>query len=171
VYGPGDLLHRFFPYLRRMDERRPAIVLEAQIAHWQGSYGYVENVAHAIALAVTDERARHRIYNVSEPNALSQGDFIRAIAQAAGWKGSVVEIPQSVLSEAWMLPFNVAQNWVTDSTRIRQELDYVEPITREDAFNRTIEWQRSHPPHPFSDAPELLGYDTEDKILAALVHS
>jgi nucleoside-diphosphate-sugar epimerase len=171
VYGPGDPLYRFFPYIKRMDERRPAIVLESQIANWQGSYGYVENVAHAIALAVTDERARHRIYNVSEPNALSQGDFIRAIAQAAGWRGSVVEVPQSALPEPWVLPFNVAQKWVTDSTRIRQELGYVELITREDAFTRTVEWQRSHPPHPFSDAPELLDYATEDKILAALVHS
>jgi nucleoside-diphosphate-sugar epimerase len=169
VYGPDDPLNRFSPYLRRMDEGRPAIVLESQIARWQGSYGYVENVAHAIALAVTDEHAAHRIYNVSEANALSQGDFIRAIAQAVGWKGSVVEVPQSALPEA--LPFNVAQNWVTDSTRIRQELAYTETIAREDAFSRTIEWQRSHSPHPFSDAPELLDYATEDKILAALVHS
>jgi nucleoside-diphosphate-sugar epimerase len=171
VYGANDPRHRFLPYLKRMDEGRPAIVLESQIARWQGSYGYVENVAHAIALAVTDERAAHRIYNVSETNASSQGDFICAIAQAVGWKGSVVEVPQSALPESWVLPFNVAQNWVTDSTRIRQELAYTEPITREEAFTRTIKWQRSHSPQPFSEAPELLDYATEDKILAALVHS
>jgi nucleoside-diphosphate-sugar epimerase len=169
VYGPDDPLNRFFPYLRRMDEGRPAIVLESQIARWQGSYGYVENVAHAIALAITDARAKHRIYNVAEQTALSQGDFIRAIAQAAGWKGSVVEVPQSVLSDSWVSPFNVSQDWVTDSNRIRRELAYTEPIARADAFNRTVEWQRSHPPQLITqDAPELFDDATEDKILAAL---
>lgn len=33
--------------------------------------GYVENVAAAIALAVTREQAAGRIYNVAEPRALS----------------------------------------------------------------------------------------------------
>ncbi|NKB18827.1 MAG: hypothetical protein HC770_13815 [Pseudanabaena sp. CRU_2_10] len=148
---------------------RPAIVLEEQIAHWQSSYGYVENIAYAIALAVTDSRAQHRIYNVAESTALSQGDFIRAIAQAAGWLGRVVEVPQSALPESRVAPFNFAQDWVTDSTRIRQELAYTEPIAREDAFKRTVKWQRSHPPQMFSqDAPELLDHATEDKILATL---
>lgn len=166
VYGPNDPLHRFFPYLKRMDEGRSAIVLEEQIAHWQGSYGYVENVAHAIALAVTNAKAGQRIYNVAELTAISQADFIRAIGQAAGWSGRVVVVPQSALPESWALPFNVSQHWVTDSTRIRQELAYTEPISREDAFKQTVEWQRLNPPQRGSlDAPELLDYATEDKIL------
>lgn len=171
VYGSNDPLHRFFSYLKRMDEGRPAIVLEEQIAHWQGSYGYVENVAHAIALAVTDAKAAHRIYNIAEPTAQSQSDFIRAIGQAAGWTGRVVIVPQFTLPESWVLPFNVSQNWVTDSTRIRQELAYTELIAREDALKRTVEWQRSNSPQTSSlDAPELLDYATEDQILEALAH-
>ena len=50
VYGPGDIRHRLFPYLQRIDDNRPAIVLEESIAEWRGSYGYVENVGYAIAL-------------------------------------------------------------------------------------------------------------------------
>lgn len=109
-----------------MDEGRPAIVLEAQMAHWQGTYGYVENVAQAIALAVTNSNAAVRIYNVAEPTARSPADFIRAIGQAAGWTGQVVVVPRSALPESWGLPFNVSQHWTVDSTRIRQELDYTE---------------------------------------------
>lgn len=171
VYGPNDSLHRFFPYLKRMDEGPPAIVLEEQIACWQGSYGYVENVAHAIVLAVINPRAAQRIYNIAEPTVLSQGDFIRAISQAANWTGQVVVVPQSALPQSWVLPFNVAQHWVTDSTRIRQELGYTEPITRENAFKRTVEWQRSHPPQAGSlEAPELLDYAIEDQVLETLLH-
>ena len=65
VYGAGDYIHRLYPYIKRMDDQRPAIVLEEKLAHWQGCYGYVENVARAIALAVNDQRATGSIYNVS----------------------------------------------------------------------------------------------------------
>jgi len=58
--------------------------VEAQMAQWKGTYGYVENVARADSqasrsnvLAVTDSRAKHRIYNIAEPTVLSQADFIR----------------------------------------------------------------------------------------------
>jgi nucleoside-diphosphate-sugar epimerase len=49
VYGAKDIRHRFYSYLQRMDDRRCAIVLEESIARWRGSYGYVENVAYALA--------------------------------------------------------------------------------------------------------------------------
>ena len=57
VYGPGDYQHRLFPYLKRMDDGRPAILLEEGLPQWRWTRGYVENVAAAVALAVTDERA------------------------------------------------------------------------------------------------------------------
>src|SRR6266704_805124 len=67
VYGPGDYQHRLFRYLKRMDDKRPVILLDEAEAQWRWTHGYVENVADAIALAVTDERAAGRIYNVGEP--------------------------------------------------------------------------------------------------------
>ena len=30
VYGPGDYMHRFFPTLRRIDDKRPALLLECR---------------------------------------------------------------------------------------------------------------------------------------------
>src|SRR5262249_25760887 len=50
VYGPGDDRHRLHPWLKRMDDRRPAIVLQEDFARWRWTHGYVENVAAAIAL-------------------------------------------------------------------------------------------------------------------------
>ncbi|MEO0988970.1 MAG: NAD-dependent epimerase/dehydratase family protein, partial [Cyanobacteria bacterium J06639_14] len=63
VYGPGDYRRRPQAYLKRMADHRPAIVLETSLAHWHGSYGYINNVADAIALAVIDQRAAGRVYN------------------------------------------------------------------------------------------------------------
>ena len=66
VYGPGDYQHRLFAYVKRMDDWRPAVLLGEGMASWRWTHGYVEDMASAIALAVTDERAAERVYNVGE---------------------------------------------------------------------------------------------------------
>lgn len=170
VYGCGDPLHRLFSYLKRMDENRPAILLAESLARWRGSYGYVENVAEAIALTVTDERAANRIYNVAEHSSVTEAERIRNIGRIAGWNGKIVVMPKALMPESWELAYNTDQDWVTDTTSIRQELGYSEPIPQDEALRRTIAWERKHPPDDISKwaAPELLDYASEDAILASL---
>src|SRR5205823_7436702 len=84
VYGPGDYQHRLFPYLKRMDDGRPAILLPEGWAQNRVSRGYVEGVAAAIVLAVLDDRATGRVYNVAEPEALSELEWVRRIGEAVG---------------------------------------------------------------------------------------
>ena len=88
VYGPGDGQHRLFGYLKRMDDRRPALLMEEGQLQWRWSRGYVENVAAAIVRAVVDERATGRIYNVAEPEALPEAEWVRTIGEAAGWRAA-----------------------------------------------------------------------------------
>ncbi|MEQ9232811.1 hypothetical protein [Coleofasciculus sp. E2-BRE-01] len=57
----------------------------------------------------------------------------------AGWKGEVVIASPSLMPDSWSLPYNLEQNWVVDSTRIRQELGYVEPVLLAEALKCTIE--------------------------------
>jgi nucleoside-diphosphate-sugar epimerase len=61
VYGPGDPLHRFFPLLKRFDDGRSSILFADDLAAWRGPRGYVENIAHAIALAATSKQAAGRV--------------------------------------------------------------------------------------------------------------
>ena len=71
VYGPCDRQHRTFEYLKRMDDGRPVILLDEGQAEWRWTKGYVENLALAVVLAVTDERAAGRIYHVGERETLT----------------------------------------------------------------------------------------------------
>ena len=169
VYGAGDTWHRFYPYIKRMSDRRRAIVLEKTIADWQGCYGYVENVARAIALAVDKDRATGRIYNVSE-SPMSEADWVKEIAQVIGWQGNVVIVPKSQMPDTWEFQGNLHQHWVTDSSRIRTELGYTEIIERDEALKRTIVWERANPPKdlPQKGHSKLLDYRDEDAILANL---
>ena len=166
VYGAGDRQHRLHPYIKRMDDKRPAIVLEETIARWLGCYGYVENVAHAIALAVNDERAKGQVYNVSE-SPITVADLVKAIAKIIDWQGKVVILPKTQMPNTWKFEANLNQHWITDSTRIRTELGYTEIVSRHEALKRTIAWSREHPPEDISlGHSQLLNYEDEDKILA-----
>jgi nucleoside-diphosphate-sugar epimerase len=83
VYGPGDPYRRLRPYIKRMDDARPAILLETVQARWRWSHGYVENVAQDIARAVVDPRATGRVYNLGEDNVPSVADRVQQVARQA----------------------------------------------------------------------------------------
>ncbi|MBE9190553.1 NAD-dependent epimerase/dehydratase family protein [Gloeocapsopsis crepidinum LEGE 06123] len=170
VYGPKDPLHRLFPYLKRMDENRPAILLPENFAQWRGCYGYVENVAQAIALAVTNSQATGCIYHVADLQ-IPEIERLSYFGKAAGWQGQVISVPKHYLPADWNLPFNTEQEWFVDTTRIRQELGYSEVVSQEEALKQTINWERSNPPPemPQWTGLELFDYATEDEILTCLV--
>lgn len=165
VYGPGDRQHRLFEYLKRMDDRRPFILLDEQQLHARWIRGYVENVAHAIVLAVTDSRASGRVYNVGEPEALTERDWVKAIGRAAGWNGDVAGIPEQHLPNHLKQPLEYRHHLDADSSRIREELGYVEPIDRAEALRRTVEWERVNPPEIIKD--DDFDYRAEDAAYLA----
>ena len=166
LYGPGDYQHRLWPYLKRMDDGRPALVMNEQLSRWRWTRDYVENVAAAVALAATDSRAAGRIYNLGEFPTLSIKEWIREIGQVAGWDGGVVTVPDYQLPEELKSRAGLEQHLDVDSSRIRYDLGFAPPVAREEALRRTIAWERTHPPSQVN--PADYDYATEDAILSRL---
>ncbi|KPJ72093.1 hypothetical protein AMJ52_07445, partial [candidate division TA06 bacterium DG_78] len=136
------------------------------LAAWRSSVSYVENVADAIVLAITDARTKNRIYNVAEPETPTLAEWVKKIGKVAGWHGDVVIAPRDKLPQSMQPDFNTEQHLTVDTTRIRKELGYRESIPQDEALRRTIEWERAHPPENIS--PEQFDYETEDKVLNSL---
>ncbi len=164
VYGPGDEQRRFFPFLRRMQDRRPTILLEEGMARWRWTHGYVENVAHAIALAIDREKSAGRVYNVGERATPSVEERVRRLAREVGWEGRVVSLPAEKCPPHLRLPGNFDQDMELDTGRIRKELGYEEPVSEEEALQRTIAWERANP--PLSVDPAQFDFEAEDRALA-----
>lgn len=162
VYGPGDTQHRPAPYLQRMDDGRPAVLLTEEQAEWRWTRGYVENVAAAIAFAVTDDRAAGRVYNLGEAPTPTEREWVQQIGREAGWSGEIVTLPNRQLPQALQQPFDFRYHLATDTRRIREELGFAEPIGRQQALQRTIEWEWSHPGETVQ-----ADYSEEDRVLAA----
>ncbi|WP_339383384.1 hypothetical protein [Oculatella sp. LEGE 06141] len=96
MYGSGDRQHRFLPYLQQMFDQQPILLGEKQ-ARWRFSHGYVENVAAAIALAVTNDRATGRVYNVGESRTPTLLERIQTLGRLVDWHGEMVILPKDQL--------------------------------------------------------------------------
>jgi nucleoside-diphosphate-sugar epimerase len=163
VYGPGDAHHRLRPYIRRMADRRPAIILESSMAAWRWTHGYVDNVAHAIVLAILDQEAAGRVYNVGEASTPTMEDRVRRIGQLMGWAGKIAVLSREKTPEHLRAPFEPTQDLVTDTRRIRDELKLDDIVAEADGLRRTIEWERTSPTVPGDPGPAE--YSAEDSAL------
>jgi nucleoside-diphosphate-sugar epimerase len=165
VYGPGDPLHRFYPVVKRVTDGRRHIIFPQAMAAWRSPRGYVENVAAAIALAAADDRAGRRIYNVCEEPSFSELEWAQKIASEMRWEGEFVILPEERTPRHLQRLGNAAQHWTASSARIRQELDYREPVSIEEAIRQTIPWELENPPA----VPTLAQFDyaAEDAAVAA----
>jgi nucleoside-diphosphate-sugar epimerase len=166
VYGPGDPLHRFFPLLKRITDGRSSILHSEDLAGWRGPRGYVENVAHAIAVVATSDQAAGRIYNICEEPSLPELAWQTRIAKQMNWTGKFVLLPRGQTPKHLLQPGNAAQHVVASSERIRTELGYEELVEIEEAIRRTIAWEQRNPPS--TGNPQQFDYSAEDAAIANL---
>jgi nucleoside-diphosphate-sugar epimerase len=163
VYGPRDPLHRFYPIVKRIVDGRRVIPFSAETAQWRATKGYVDDVGAAIVAAVVTNHATGHIYNVGEPDTLTELEWARQVARAMNWDGEFKLMPDDRLPAHLRAPGNTAQHWIGDTTRIREELGFSETLTRETAILRTVEWERGNPPTGFT--PHQVDYAAEDEVL------
>jgi nucleoside-diphosphate-sugar epimerase len=166
VYGPNDPQHRLFKYLKRMDDKRAVILMEEKASRWRWTRGYVENIAHAIVLAVMHEQSQGKVYNVGEVEALTEAEWVRQIGQAAGWEGRVVVMSKDSLPTYLKTDYDWAHHLVADTSRIRGELGYSELIPRIEALRETVTWERANPPSKID--MDQFDYAAEDAALVRL---
>jgi nucleoside-diphosphate-sugar epimerase len=166
VYGPGDPLHRLHPTVKRILDGRPAIVYEESYARWVTCPGYVDNVAHAIALATVSDAGAGRIYNVAERDPFTEGEWAAKAGAMLGWSGRVIAVPKHQTPAHLLEAGNLEQHLFVDSSRIRAELGYTEPVSVDEALRRTIEWEQANP--PAGADPAKFNYRAEDEAIARM---
>jgi nucleoside-diphosphate-sugar epimerase len=167
VYGPGApeaVKRRFFAYMKRMDDSRPAILLDERTARWRAPWGYTGDVAEAVRLVVENERTAGEIYNVGESDGLDIQSWIRELAAVVGWTGRVVVVDLPCPPPNIPRQLNLDQHLDMDTTKIRHDLAYQETTSRREALEQTVAWDREHPPKDVD--PAQFDYVAEDAILS-----
>ena len=109
VYGPEENANLATVYAFR---RRPG---------WRWTHGHVENVAAAIALAVLDDRAAGRIYNVGEAETPTMAERL-------------ADLPERPDVPLFSKPAHFEQDITYDTGRIRLELGYEDEVDERSAM-------------------------------------
>jgi nucleoside-diphosphate-sugar epimerase len=168
VHGERDEQRRFYPLWKRMIDGRTAIPMSTGSAAHRASRTHVDNAAHAVVLAATDDRARGRIYNVGDEHALAWIDWARLVASRLRWTGKLVVAPSAQMPAHLRDPRPDIwdHHLVADSTRIRSELGYRETVGRADGLARALAWYAESP--PADPVAAGIDYGAEDEALVTI---
>ena len=169
VHGERDEQRRFYPLWKRMVDGRTAILMSTGSAAHRASRTHVDNAAHAVVPAATDDRARGRIYNVGDEDAIAWIEWARLVASHLRWTGEFVVAPSA------QMPTRLRESrpdvWdhhlVSETSRIRRELGYREVVGREDGLARALAWYAASP-LPDPAVPPDLDYAAEDEALVTI---
>ncbi len=141
------------------------------------TFGYAENLAHAILLAVDQPGASAgQVYNCGDEEVLSLRQVVEVIAGALSWQGEIVSLPWSIALPARPLVMQPATTHrVLDLAKLRGELGYRDKVAPREALSRTARWLLANPPRPGGLEETVLqdpfDYEAEDRLVAALAAS
>jgi nucleoside-diphosphate-sugar epimerase len=172
VYGPRQLVPREWCIVRRVLDRRSFIALpeDGLTLH---HYGYAENLAHAVLLAVDrPEAARGQIYHCGDEEVLTLRQVVEIVAGALGHRLEIVSLPwRLALPARPLLAQPLPTHRVFDLAKIRSELGYRDVVPAREALARTARWLAAHPPEPGGQEETVLqdpfDYAAEDRLVAA----
>jgi nucleoside-diphosphate-sugar epimerase len=166
VFGPGDRQHRFRDDVKHMADDRPVLFLPGAMASWISTYGYVDNVVAAIALAATHEAGGGEIFNLGDVNDMTMEGWARAIARDMNWTGEIVvadpaDLPKKRGKRA--AGGNYAQAIQIDFSKIERLLGFVATVDFATAIHAMVAFERT----TLDEAnAEDFDYDADDAFLA-----
>lgn len=139
MFGPGDKQHRF-KWAIDAAKAGGVVKLDERVGRWPNSYGYVADVAEAMLVAALDPRAAGRIYNVGQSFVRTPIEWLLTFAVILNRSLEVETVPPSAHGLQWDRAESTDLRYplTLDTTRIREELGFVEPTEERDALLATI---------------------------------
>jgi len=152
LYGPGDTTPREWYYVRQVLDRRP-VIIAPNGGQAIFSRGYLENMAHAVALAVDAPPAQERVYNVADTGQLTVRQIIDAVAEILDHRWEVIDLPENLLpahrpSQALPYgidPYHICPHLLLDTTKLRVQLGYDNVVAPAAALEATVRWLAERP--------------------------
>ncbi|MET3896843.1 nucleoside-diphosphate-sugar epimerase [Devosia sp. UYZn731] len=144
IFGPEDKQHRFAWAIKNAAAGEP-FAIDARAARALNSYGYIDDMAEALALGALHPAAAGRTYNAAQAHLRTVRQWAQTILDVMGVEAEISEVSP----DAKGIMFDRAEAsdmdypLTLDSTRIRAELGYAETISERAALERTIAWELS----------------------------
>jgi nucleoside-diphosphate-sugar epimerase len=170
VYGPRQLVPREWSIVRRIRDRRPFIILPDD-GLGLVTFGYVDNLAHALLCAVDrPEASMGEIFNCGDEECLTLRQVVELATAELDHDWELVSIPAALATPAKPLMMNyMNRHRVLDISKLQQRLGYRDVVPAREAIRRTARWLMEH--QPSSGGMEELAlqdpfdYPNEDRLV------
>jgi nucleoside-diphosphate-sugar epimerase len=172
VYGPYQLVPREWCIVRRIRDQRPHIIIPDDGLSLY-TYGFSENLAHAILLAVDNpEIASGKIYNCGDEVVLTLRQVVEIITEALGYRWEIISMPWHLAIPARPLMMQpLPTHRVLSIKKIKNELGYHDIVKPTEAVAFTAKWFEEHPCEKGGTEEMVLqdpfDYEAEDRLIAA----
>ena len=169
VYGPRQIAPLDWCIVRRVLDRRPAIILpEGGLAAETRSFS--ENAAHTVLLAVDHSDAGGRAFNVGDEEALTAAQRVQLICRELGHEMEIVGMPTDLAIPARPLMMqDEPGHRILDLSATRDILGYRDLVPARVATAQSARWLADNPLEPDGSAERVLedpfDYDREDRLL------
>lgn len=146
IYGKYQLVPREWCIVRRILDQRPFIILPDDGLSLS-SYGFAENMAHAVLLAVDKpQEARGEIFNCADEVCLSLRQVVEIITDALDTKLDIVSMPFNLAQPAWPLVGQpLPTHRMLDTAKLRYLLGYKDQVEPAEALAYTARQLASAP--------------------------
>jgi nucleoside-diphosphate-sugar epimerase len=171
VYGPRQLAPREWCVVRRILDKRPFIVL-ADDGLTLIPYGYVDNLARAVLLAVDrPEASMGEVFNCGDDEKLTIRQVVELVTKELDHDWELLSMPAEFAIPARpMLQNYRTTHRVIDTSKVRERLGYRDVVPAHEAVRRAARWLVGHPPEPGGYEETALqdpfDYDAEDRLAA-----
>jgi len=170
VYGPRQLAPREWCIVRRILDRRPWMVLPDDGLSII-TYGYTENLAHGLLLAVDQpEASRGQIFNCGDDEKLTIRQVAEIITDELGHEWELIGMPADLALPArpLMQGYRTTHRFL-DTTKLRSLLGYRDVVPARQAIRATARWLVEHPPalggYEETALQDPFEYQAEDRLV------
>jgi nucleoside-diphosphate-sugar epimerase len=169
VYGPRQLAPREWCVVRRVLDRRPFLILPDDGLSLI-PFGYVENLAHALLLAVDNPQASMgQTFNCGDDEKLTIRQVAEIITDELDHQWELLSMPAEFALPARPLMMNYrTTHRVMDTAKLRERLGYRDVVPARAAVRLAARWLVDNRPerggYEETALQDPFDYDAEDRL-------
>ena len=169
VYGPRQLAPREWCVVRRILDGRPFIILPDD-GLTLIPFGYVNNLAHAVLLAVNHpEASKGEVFNGGDDEKLTIRQVVELVSDELGHDWELMSMPAHLAIPARPLMMNYrTTHRVIDTAKLRHLLGYRDAVPARRAVRLAARWLAEHPPaeggYEETALQDPFDYPAEDRL-------
>jgi nucleoside-diphosphate-sugar epimerase len=171
VYGPRQLAPREWCIVRRILDRRPVFVLPDDGLSLI-TYGYTDNLAHALLLAVDHpEASMGEVFNAGDDEKLTIRQVVEVITEELAHDWELLSMPAHLAIPAHpLIQCHRTTHRCLDTSKLRVKLGYRDVVPAREAVGLAARWLVENPPErggfEESALQDPFNYDAEDRLTA-----